>query len=214
MTRAAPHSTAVSGFSSLLASLKLGLRKSKQDLTETAAGPSSPSPKGRRQALSLQFSADEHSKVLDALIEFHQQEVEVKKRSHSIKLRRRSFSKKHLSTYNIDETLLNAVMVGNIELTKQMLLGDNIDINAIRPSGWTALHHACRIGNVKLIKVLVEAGSDPSIVNEEGSTPLRIAVTHGHFDAAFYLIHECGVNCEEIRDGIQGHKKSNKKWEM
>jgi len=210
-------SNSASSFSSLFSSLRFGIkRSSKPELTEninigiygygnTLSTQDSPASKGRRQALSLDFSADEHSKILEELLQFQQQNesAEAKKR-HGLLAKRKSFSKsKHSSVYNNDESLQNAVLVGNIELTRQVLQNENVDINALQSPGWTVLHHACRLGHLKMIILLLEFGADTSLVNEEGLTPLLIAVTNGNFDAAACLIHDGGVSCAEVRDGFQ-----------
>ncbi|XP_057312209.1 ankyrin-1-like [Hydractinia symbiolongicarpus] len=121
------------------------------------------------------------------------------------RMRRKSISRKHLS----DDSLCNAVMVENVELARQVLLSDNnIDVNTFSAPGWNPLHHACRLGNIELIKLLLDAGANTSLETVEGFSPLRLAVIYGHFDAAAYLIHERGVCCHEIRDGMQECKPS------
>ena len=210
-------SNSANGFSSLFSSLRFSIkRSSKPELAEnnnigisgngnTFLTQDSIASKGRRQALSLDFSADEHSRILEELLQFQQQNdsAEAKKR-HGLLPRRKSISKnKHPLVYNNDESLQNAVLVGNVELTRQVLQNENVDINALQAPGWTVLHHACRLGHLKMITLLLEFGADTSLVNEEGLTPLLIAVTNGNFDAAACLIHDGGVSCAEVRDGFQ-----------
>lgn len=61
------------------------------------------------------------------------------------------------------------------------------------PGGWTALMYAARHGCVDCAVALVEAGADPDIANEEGVTPLIVAITNLHFDVARALL-EHGAN--------------------
>ena len=200
-------SSSSNSFSSLFASLKFGIKKtSKTELSSDSISPSatdSPSSKLRRQALSLDFSSAEHSKFLEELV---QMENETKKIRNTFNNKRKSFSKKN-SVYNSNESLHNAVLNGNVELTRQLLLTEDVEINTLLPPGWSALHHACRLGNLKIIKLLLEFGADPSVPNDEGFTPLLIAVTNGYFDAAAYLINDGGVSCKEVRNGFQAYNK-------
>ena len=193
-------------FSSLFASLKFGIKRtSKIELSPDSSNTMvvhSPSSKLRRQALSLDFTSAEHSKMLEELV---QMESETKKIKNTFNNKRRSLTKKNSSVFNSNESLHNAVLNGNVELTRQVLLSENVEINAILPPGWSALHHACRLGNLRMIKLLFEFGADPSVPNNEGLTPLLIAVTNGYFDVAAYLINDGGVSCEEVRNGFQAY---------
>lgn len=193
-------------FSSLFASLKFGIKKSTKtelasDLVTITSQINSPSSKLRRQALSLDFSSEEHSKILEELVQI---EIDTKKRNSFVK--RKSLSRKQSTAYNSNESLHNAVLNGNVELTRQILLTEeSVEINTLLPPGWSALNHACRLGNLKIIKLLLEFGADPSIPNNDGLTPLLIAVTNGYFDVAAYLINDGGVSCKEVRNGFQAY---------
>ena len=199
-------SSSSNGFSSLFASLKFGIKRtSRIELSPDSNNTMvvhSPSSKLRRQALSLDFTSAEHSKMLEELV---QMESETKKIKNTFNNKRRSLTKKNSTVFNSNESLHNAVLNGNVELTRQVLLTENVEINAILPPGWSALHHACRLGNLRMIKLLFEFGADPSVPNNEGLTPLLIAVTNGYFDVAAYLINDGGVSCEEVRNGFQAY---------
>lgn len=200
-------SSSNNSFSSLFASLhKFGIKRtSKIELSsDSTSAMFVHSPSLRRQALSLDFTSDEHSKLLDELV---QMEIETKKIKNTFNSKRKSFSKRSYSVFNSNESLHNAVLNGNVELTRQILLTENVEINTLLPPGWGALHHACRLGNLKMIKLLFEFGADPSVPNDEGLTPLLIAVTNGYFDVAAYLINDGGVSCKEVRNGFQAYNK-------
>ncbi len=81
----------------------------------------------------------------------------------------------------ISAIFLNAIR--NIDLfTVTTLLPQLTDINVTDYfhgfTGWTALHHACRVCNVKLIDLLLAAGADPNLHNNRGQTCLDLL--HGH----------------------------------
>jgi ankyrin repeat protein len=62
------------------------------------------------------------------------------------------------------------------------------DVNAReRWYGRTALMIAAAEGHGDVVELLIEAGSDLSMVDEEGSTALSLARTNGHLDVAATL---------------------------
>lgn len=65
----------------------------------------------------------------------------------------------------------------------------------------TALHIACRQGNLMIVYILLKAGVDPNTVDNKMKSPLRMAAKIGHSDVVQYLINFNGS--PEIKD-IQG----------
>ncbi len=61
--------------------------------------------------------------------------------------------------------------------------------------GRTALMIAAAEGHVDAVRLLVEAGSDLHLVDEEGSTALSLARSYGHLDVAA-LLAEAGARLE------------------
>ena len=41
--------------------------------------------------------------------------------------------------------------------------------------GETCLHYAVRVGNIKLVRLLMENGADPTIQGDDGKTPIDAA---------------------------------------
>src|SRR5690606_7367756 len=63
-----------------------------------------------------------------------------------------------------------------------------------RPAGgWTAALYAARHGCVECAAALADAGADLDLANEEGVTPLLVAINNLHFDVAKVLL-ERGAN--------------------
>jgi len=54
-------------------------------------------------------------------------------------------------------------------------------------NGESALHAAALTGHMTVARQLVGAGADPLLVNQEGITPLQLAVRHSQTQVANYL---------------------------
>ncbi|MFD1246039.1 ankyrin repeat domain-containing protein [Paralysiella testudinis] len=60
------------------------------------------------------------------------------------------------------------------ERTILFYLEKGVPINAQDCYGMTPLHYAVRSGNYEAVKVLLEAGANPNISNQDGSNPLDL----------------------------------------
>ena len=82
----------------------------------------------------------------------------------------------HLTTANKLEMDLNtAVITDNLAIVRQHLEAGT-DINAKEPfSGSTALITAATFGKTEIARILIDAGADLTITNNDGSTPLHAA---------------------------------------
>lgn len=49
----------------------------------------------------------------------------------------------------------------------------NIGINSLGPHSYTALHYACYNGHLETVKVLLDSGSNVTIKNDHGETPIE-----------------------------------------
>lgn len=65
-------------------------------------------------------------------------------------------------------------------------------------NGCTLLHHACILGDVSIIKMLLKNQSDSNARTTHGTTPLMFAVASNNINAARYLLHK----------GATTHKKN------
>lgn len=59
--------------------------------------------------------------------------------------------------------------------------------STILQNGESALHAAALTGHMTVARQLVGAGADPLLVNQEGITPLQLAVRHSQTQVANYL---------------------------
>lgn len=80
--------------------------------------------------------------------------------------------------------LIPACHYGHVDVVK-VLLATNIDINHVNRLGWTALLEAVILGDggsvhTEIVRLLLEAGANPSIADREGVTPLGHAKRRGY----------------------------------
>lgn len=82
--------------------------------------------------------------------------------------------------------LIRAAATGEAELVSALV--DKSDANAVDVDGWTALHHAARVGRQETVEVLISgvatSGNRRCDVNRAatsggGDTPLGVAAAHG-----------------------------------
>uniref|UniRef100_A0A8D8A120 Ankyrin-1 n=1 Tax=Culex pipiens TaxID=7175 RepID=A0A8D8A120_CULPI len=66
-------------------------------------------------------------------------------------------------------------------------------INVPNDIGETLLHVACRTGNLKIVKLLIQKGADVNLKNKSSDTPLDLALKLFHLDVVKYLHHECNA---------------------
>lgn len=93
-----------------------------------------------------------------------------------------------------DETLHSACYNQNVGLVHTLLMNmkpNNINkklTDYSNPISGTPLQIACRLGNLEIVRLLVEAGADKEIKDVGRQSPLSIAISNNHFDVTRYLI--------------------------
>ena len=81
--------------------------------------------------------------------------------------------------------------------------------------GETPLHEAARHNAVDCVTVLLAHGADPTVANNDGDTPLRIAQIKGHSAVAALLEAAIGKNPflfffrQKRGKGLSGQKKKS-----
>jgi ankyrin repeat protein len=78
--------------------------------------------------------------------------------------------------------------------------GNNI-LNAKDNEGTTALHKAAFIGDIAVMKILIDGGADVNAV-DEGATPLHKAAFNGKIDVLNVLLNGHG-GCAEVLLGCE-----------
>jgi len=82
------------------------------------------------------------------------------------------------SDRGVTPPLLSAATLRRPDLVKQ-LLNAGADVERALPYGWTALHFAAGCGDSETVAMLLAAGANPDAVNDEGDTPLAVALANG-----------------------------------
>ncbi len=67
--------------------------------------------------------------------------------------------------------------------------------------GETALHHACTIGHLEIVRLLVENGADINALSEAGHFPLYCAAGHGHLHVVMDLLKHGAHLEQKLQDG-------------
>jgi ankyrin repeat protein len=80
--------------------------------------------------------------------------------------------------------LIAAIFNRDIKIIEILLKQPNIDVNKCGKNKMTALHHACEMGYVEGISLLLQAGADRVSRNSLGETPLDCAVRNNNELAA------------------------------
>src|SRR5690606_19450050 len=71
-----------------------------------------------------------------------------------------------------------------------------------RLTGTTALETASGMGHERLVKLLLERGADPNILNSKGMSPLQMAAYSGHLNVAATLLQAgADVNARDQERG-------------
>lgn len=81
--------------------------------------------------------------------------------------------------------LIPAAEKGHVETVKMLAFAPNYPINHVNNLGWTALLEAIILGDgsekyVEIVKILLEAGADKTIADEQNATPFHHARRLGY----------------------------------
>ena len=94
--------------------------------------------------------------------------------------------------------------VDNKDFLRTKLLIENCDkqkfvVDSLDANGLTPLQRSCFLGNVRIVRLLVEAGANVSIKDSEGWTVLHAASVAGNYAVVKYLM-KIGVDLEAKTD--------------
>ena len=94
-----------------------------------------------------------------------------------------------LSELEFERGIWQAALDGDLAKIKQLAGKNAQTVNSKDQSGYTALHYACRKGNMEIIRYLVEAGANVNEKTRAGKvTPLQRAAYSGQLETVKYLL--------------------------
>lgn len=100
----------------------------------------------------------------------------------------------------LEEKLREATCIGDLEAV-QILLHQNVNVNSQNPvNGWTALHWACKRGNERIARLLLDYGADKRLKNYKGEVASDICT--------YSNINEL-LGSNDTTKNSQGHQDSN-----
>jgi uncharacterized protein len=81
---------------------------------------------------------------------------------------------------------------GHVDYVRWVVRDTGIDVNHVNDLGWTALLEAVILGDgsrpyQEIVRILLGAGADPAIADDEGRTPLQHAEGRGQTAVAAIL---------------------------
>ncbi len=94
------------------------------------------------------------------------------------------------------EPMMLAASKNNYQTFYRLIkLGGDVNGYVKDKEGPSLLHWAAQEGNIDIIRLLVENGAAPDLLNESCLTPLYMSASEGYLDIVNYLI-SCGANLE------------------
>ena len=87
-------------------------------------------------------------------------------------------------------TALHTAVLEKHSSVVQVLIDAGADIEAKEDKGRSPIHHACacEVGELELVKMLVEAGAGLCVTDNDGRTCLFLAAYFGHIETVRYLV--------------------------
>ncbi len=94
-----------------------------------------------------------------------------------------------------------AVFLANVPRVNAMLRDTPQLVHERYARGDTALHHATRNGDLKIVEQLVGSGADVNLTSDHGHFPLYCAAGHGHVETTQYLVEHGADLQARLGDG-------------
>ena len=101
----------------------------------------------------------------------------------------------------ISRQFIYAVFLANEGRVGALLTSHPDLVRELYARGDMALHHACRNGDLAVVRILVEGGADVNGMSEGGHFPQYCAAGHGHADTVRYLLEQGADTNQRMKDG-------------
>jgi ankyrin repeat protein len=98
----------------------------------------------------------------------------------------------HWNTKNTLAPVGLGMVVGEISYTNENLSGlySNLDNLFCLQKGFTPLHIACKYGNIKVVRLLLQKEANANVQGKNGLTPLHVATHYNHVNVALLLMNK------------------------
>jgi len=101
----------------------------------------------------------------------------------------------------VRQDFLGAVRSGDAELLKLSIdIGADVRLRILCEQGRTALHCVTSKGFLKCVEILINSRADVNATDDEGYTPIHLAVINGHVDCVILIGEKANLN---KRDGYR-----------
>lgn len=103
-----------------------------------------------------------------------------------------------IPNYNDGKVPLVSVALGKryFEIVKCILAVDTLDVKIKEKNLRSPLHIACALGNLEIVKLMVERNFNINEITVSLKTPLLLALDSGHFRVAEYLLEQDKINVD------------------
>ncbi|KAL8558908.1 hypothetical protein ACOMHN_028220 [Nucella lapillus] len=107
---------------------------------------------------------------------------------------------KTIKAERLTDLLLAAATRDQVLSTLTLVSGEELQelASCLLPSGHTLLHVLCRRQRLAALQLVLQRGVKPLALDEDGATPLHMALLHNCLQAAHVLIQHGAANVDEV----------------
>lgn len=98
------------------------------------------------------------------------------------------YIKKFENNHYDNNDLINAVLNSDIDLVRELIEDDNIDINFKDSSNSSALYYATSINEFEMVILFVNSGADINMKNSQGDTALIMSILYDIVEICKFLL--------------------------
>ncbi len=98
-------------------------------------------------------------------------------------------------------TPIHWAAIENSEEAAKLLLGEDVNVNAMAHNGYTPLHWAAIGNSAEVAAILIDKGARVDAKSEEGFTPLHLAMQKNSLDAARILLENGASIYSKTKEG-------------